>query len=350
MLYVQFTTLEGVRKKRSTGLKDTVKNRKLVEREVLPRLEAELKMGNFREKEIGLFEMYAEKMLKQKTHLRTYGETEQRVIKINKVFGKREITDIKPLEIEEYLYGLNLHPKTARIYLANISGAFKMAIKAEEIERNPCDLVELPKGKTPDASPFSSEEVERILEKANPVWFRNFLAIAFYTGMRTGEIMALMWSDIKSNHIEINRSIRHGIISDTKTKNGLRQIPIFDVLKPYLASQKNNSLWLFPNSNGGPHFNTSKLTGCTKKGRWARLLQSLDIPYRRIYETRHTFATAMLSSGHVSIMELARIMGHGGPEMILRKYAKFVKSEQLKVNSSINPFEFKSENSALKTS
>jgi len=40
-------------------------------------------------------------------------------------------------------------------------------------------------------------------------------------------------------------------------------------------------------------------------GQWHKLLEALDISYKRIYNTRHTFITAMLKSGELSVMEIA---------------------------------------------
>ena len=43
---------------------------------------------------------------------------------------------------------------------------------------------------------LSDEEEERLIRAAtNPWWLRNFLIVAFHTGMRKVEILNLKWSD-----------------------------------------------------------------------------------------------------------------------------------------------------------
>ena len=66
-----------------------------------------------------------------------------------------------------------------------------------------------------------------------------FSALGFFSGMRSGEIIGLMWSDIdfEKREIHIQRAIRMGTISTPKTKNSIRTIDILDNLLPYLKEQ-----------------------------------------------------------------------------------------------------------------
>ena len=68
-------------------------------------------------------------------------------------------------------------------------------IDLEHIKDNVADRIKLPSHEKKDIEPFSQEEVIKLLNNANE-WFRLYLAISFYTGMRTGEVMALTRSDI----------------------------------------------------------------------------------------------------------------------------------------------------------
>jgi hypothetical protein len=38
----------------------------------------------------------------------------------------------------------------------------------------------------------------------------------------------------------------------------------------------------------------------------------------------------MLNSGKVKVMDLARMMSHTSPQMLMTKYAQYIKSEQIK--------------------
>jgi len=54
-------------------------------------------------------------------------------------------------------------------------------------------------------------------------------------------------------------------------------------------------------------------------------LSDLDIQYRKIYNTRHTFITAILKSEKLSALEIAQIVGHTNPKMIIENYARYIK-------------------------
>ena len=108
---------------------------------------------------------------------------------------------------------------------------FRYAFEDEVIMRNPVDLISLPKSPMPDIEPLTVEEANYLLEHANG-WYRNYLAMAFYTGMRVGELLALKWSDVDFNKrkIHVRRSISKGIETSPKTTGSVRIIPIFDRL------------------------------------------------------------------------------------------------------------------------
>lgn len=70
------------------------------------------------------------------------------------------------------------------------------------------------------------------------------------------------------------------------------------------------------------------------KRQWIRLLEKAGVEYRNIYNTRHTFVTAMLNSGRYKVMDIARIVGHTSPRMILITYPGYIGEEHLKIDTS----------------
>lgn len=345
ILQIKYKTPDGWKQK-STGLKDTPQNRRRIEQEFIPALELHLKK-KAEQKSQESIEKYAQLYLLSKEDLATYWEIKARVEKIIAFFKNRDIRQIKVSEIRAWIATLEVKPKTISSYMSNFRGIFDMAVQDEIIEKNP--FIHIPKprkkildGEEEEIEPFTSWEVERILQTApNPL--RNFLAISFYTGMRSGEVIGLQVSDIKDDVIDLKRSISRGIVSTPKTAKSIRRIPIFDVLRPYLEDQiaqarLNRSLWLF--SRGGKHlYGIDNIRGHAPYGPWYRLLKELGLTYRKIYNTRHTFITAMLKSGKLSVMEIAQIVGHSNSKMILENYAKFIEGEQLRIDRAFDPFQ-----------
>ena len=56
---------------------------------------------------------------------------------------------------------------------------------------------------------------------------------------------------------------------------------------------------------------------------WGRVMKKSGLPYRRMYETRHTFASWALAAGETPEW-VARAMGHADTAMIYRTYGRYI--------------------------
>lgn len=160
------------------------------------------------------------------------------------VFKGRDIDTIKRYEIKEFAELKLKHatPKRVRMILNVVSAIIDIAIDYEVIKHNVSKSIDLPKHTKKEFEPFSQDEVNLILSKATG-WLKVFLAISFYTGARTGEVLALNWNDVDldNGYIFITKSLRNAIVDTPKTKSSVRDVPIFDILMPYLKEHMNNS-------------------------------------------------------------------------------------------------------------
>ena len=337
----------GQRVIKTTGLDDNAKNRKLVRNDLLPNMLFKIQTGqiDINPQESKTVNYYAELFLSSKKQLvkeSTYVRYESIIRnQILPIFGDREIVSIKTSEIKRWLnHWINERSNTTAIYICNtFSAIFKEAFYDEEIEKNPFDFVKRPKKNEKGAKPFDVPTMKLLIENASG-WFQNFLALSFFTGLRTGEAIGLKWEDIslKNQELEVKRSRRYGKDLTPKTKTGYRIVPIFDELMPYLRNQyemtHDKSEYVFLSHLGRPHNDGNRL----RDHHWKKLLLKLDLPYQRLYDTRSSFATMMLSSGKFSINHIAQIMGHTNVEMLIHKYNKFIPSEIRKINKSIGLF------------
>ena len=169
---------------------------------------------------------------------------------------------------------------------------------------------------------FNEKEVKLLIDNAEG-FFKSYLAIAFYTGMRPGEIIALTLSDInlQEMYINVNKRIKKGDIDDPKTKSSIRKVPIPNKLKPYLEDQIQKAkevgvmILFFTPKTKKKFYDADKLDTY-----WKRLLAKLNMPYRRKYNTRHTFATLMIKN-NVPIHIISQTMGHKNIQETLTTYA-----------------------------
>jgi len=341
-LYVQFE-VDGKRYQRSLKMEDTIANRKLATSKIIPKLQLKILNGEFgkEKKEVKKFEHYAKLYLKSKDSIKTYHELSSLVEnQLVSKFGKANINAIGRGDIKAWIDERLDNISSSRVsQILQILGAiFEIAVDYEDISTNPARGHRLPRHIKKTEQPFSHQQVKDILQNAESEWFKNFLAIAFYTGARTGELIALTWSDIdlKSMVITISKSKRHGVLSTPKTDAGVRQVPIFSSLVPYIKSQmeKSRSVYVFVNPRNGDPFWSSK----NLKSYWAKTCKNAGIEKTRLYNTRHTFITNMIKDGTLSILEIAQIVGHKNTEMIIKNYANFIKGEQLKISRNLDPF------------
>ena len=338
-LYLEYE-LHGRIVQKSTRLPDTPQNRALVKREVIPALERKLILGDIGAEKPKDFSYYSQEYLKDKSHLKSFPQVVNKTKLINKHFGSRNVAQIKRSDIKAWVNNrLKVNsPKTVREYLTVIRGILAMAIDHEHLTHNVAEGIKLPRHHKAAVEPFSPEEVTQLLHTTND-WLQLYLAIGFYTGLRSGEILGLMAGDIDldTRVIHIRRNITKGKITTPKTEKSIREVPILDDLVPYLKKLP-KSLWLFP-SKSGQHPNS--FPGYRQR-QWRDLLQECGIQYRKIYATRHTFIVSMLKYTDLSILEIAQIAGHTSTQMIIQNYGQFIKGEHLKIDRSLKLFTGKS--------
>lgn len=326
---------------------DTKENRKFIENKIIPELLFELKYGEQeKEKAIPLFDHYSDIYLgEQKDRLRGHTYDKYSRILRNEIipfFGGKQIDLIKTTDVRIWVNKQleKVVPKTVSEKLTILRAIFRYAFEDELINRNPVDAIRLPKRAQPDIEPFSSEEVTMMIAGADG-WYRNYLALAFHTGMRIGEILALKWSDIdmSKRKIHVRRSISMGDETTPKTLGSVRQIPIFDTLWSYIQDQFCHTglagEYIFVSKHTGTAFNDATSLRDTY---WLALLKRLGIPHRQQKNTRHTFAVHMLNSGTMKITDISRLMGHNSTQMLLTRYAKFIKSEEIKIEEKFDMF------------
>lgn len=174
-----------------------------------------------------------------------------------------------------------------------------------------------------DIQPFSLEEVHRILDAVRPDW-QPYLAVRFFTGMRTGEVNGLEWKhiDFDQDLILVRQTIVKGKLENTKTDGSMRDIPMVPAVRAALLEQRKlvpgDCRWVFAQRNGEP----ISLINFTNRV-WHPLLRHLGLARRRPYQTRHTAATLMLGSGE-NPEWVARMLGHANTEMLFRVYSRYV--------------------------
>ncbi|MFA9239861.1 MAG: tyrosine-type recombinase/integrase [Candidatus Paceibacteria bacterium] len=334
-LWVRFS-LNGEVIKRSLNIEDSKANRKLATTQIIPQMLLKMHSGEFFENKIvpTVKEMIdiSLKMNRASRKANTHSSYNYVLNKhVVPVFGNRKIDSIKASELTLWQNNLleTLSNKAAINVRIIFNGIFEDALRDEIIQKNPFSIVKAPKNVAiKENIPFSKDEIFKILD-ASPDKIKLFFAIGFFTGMRTGEITALKWEniDLENKTISVKATRNKGIETTPKTKSSIRDVDILDVLIPYIENHLkyniDESPYVFTSRLNKPYHSAIKISTTY----WKKVLKELEIPYRNLYQMRHTFASMMIASGE-DILWVSSMLGHKNANITLQVYAKYIKDEK----------------------
>ena len=331
-IWVRFSH-NGKNYRKTLELENTKANMKLARNELLPQMQVKLYSGELFKVSVPTVDEYSK--LSFEMHSKTRKESTQADYRISYEkhikphLGKKKLDSIKPSDISLWQNRVleSVSPRRLKNIRAVLSTIIQDAMRDELIMRNPLPLVKLPRADKVEISPFSIDEIFTILDKAYGQ-FKNFYALAFFTGLRSGEMIGLKWEDIDffKAEIYVRRAIKMGVVSTPKTANSVRYIDIIDSLLPYLRDQFNltahKKSYVFLNDMGEHFYDIKRI----RNTHWTKVLKACELKYRPIYHTRHTFATMMLENGE-DILWVSNMLGHTDSTMTLSRYARYIKRD-----------------------
>lgn len=187
---------------------------------------------------------------------------------------------------------------------------------------------------------YTADQFARYIEVAakhcntlNDYGYYVFFNIAFYTGMRKGEINALKWSDIDNNIVHIRRSVTQkvkGQNMETPPKNRTSyrdiQIPrrLVDILKKHKERQQKEKRFTDDFRVCGGY---TVLSDTSIENRNKKFAAEADLPHIRIHDFRHSHASLLANEG-INIQEIARRLGHAKIEMTWNTYSHLYPREE----------------------
>ncbi|MCR4646301.1 MAG: site-specific integrase [Oscillospiraceae bacterium] len=245
-----------------------------------------------------------------------------------------------------------LNAKTLKNMHQMVRKALKQAMFLGMIQKNPGDLIVLPKRKKVEMRYFLPEDQKRLQEAIKGDKLEMLILLDLYTGLRQGELLGLYWENV---HIELNGQSYLKVvqtlnriknpdetaptktiltINEPKTANSVRTIPLLPEIAQRLAVYHEQQT-TFLRSIGLPpaKFVFTSSTGSPVEPRdfqrdYKKILIDNDLPMINVHGLRHTFATRSLESG-MSVKTLSKILGHASVGFTLDVYAHV--TEQLKI-------------------
>lgn len=212
-----------------------------------------------------------------------------------------------------------LTPDAAKRCLTQIKACCNWAVEERLIDTNPFALmkIKLPKGMSEeqDINPFSKEERDLIIRTfASDRYYShctNYVRFLFFTGCRPSEAVGLKWKHITNSVVQFRESV---VVSEDGLvpKEGLktqrkRDFPItteleaiLDEIRPEIVNPE-SLVFSSPKGKFIDHHNFANRA-------WKTILTKCAIPYRKSYQTRHTFISLCVEA-HINSTAIGRWTG-----------------------------------------
>lgn len=283
------------------------------------------------------FALYATNKLKRVTAYTYEGQVK---IHLLPEFGNLRLKNFTPNRISNFFGKLKVKPQTCKRIYTILESIFTFAVHQGFILKNPCIGVILPKSKNcEDKKILNSTQVKTLMkmltdEDVESSQFSVIIRTLILTGMRSGECLALQWSDIDFENSVI--TVRHNLcydgqktwLDEPKTQKSRRVIAmsaeLAELLKNHYKRQriiKNsvkydfNPLDMVFTSQTGDFKDRSGLLREFK-----RFIKDTDFSFATLHMLRHANATLLLNSG-VDIKIVSEILGHASVSTTADIYA-----------------------------
>ena len=347
----------GIRCRESTGLKNTKANLKYVSG-LKATIEHEISKGTFtyakyfpdsKRARLGLtginksvssalddFLISAKRRCSPST-LRDYNSIVE--FHLKPTFGKLMLCDLSASEVKNWLAGLSVSNKRINNILTPLRAILGDAFADGLIDRNPIDRIKNFPNRHREPDPFTPTERIKILA-AMSGQIRNIFEFAFWTGLRTSELIALEWGDVDLERgvVRVRRAYVLKRTKSTKTKSGEREVKLFPPAIEAVVNQKSFTFLankhIFHNPRTNSHWEND---GQLRKTAWIPALKKAGVIYRNPYQTRHTYASTLLSAGEPP-MWVANQMGHKDWGMIRKRYGRWIPEVDVEAGGKVMGF------------
>lgn len=276
--------------------------------------------------------------------IRNYKERFRQNIK--PCIGNMLLADVKPMHCQAVLNEMRHTYKTTTIYQTRIAlyCMFSDAVENDIICKNPVTkAVKYNIGLEPKTvRALTIEEQKKFLKTAAKSSNFNQFALLLQTGLRTGEMIALQWSDIDFEkrviHITKSMEYRYSVgewrIGEPKSQSGYRDVPLTNEAIRILEKQKEKISrmeninpefqdYVFLCRKGEPTKNSAYDT-CLFK-----LCDKAGIDRFSMHVLRHTMATRCIEGG-MRPKTLQVILGHSNVGITMNLYVHVTEDEKAK--------------------
>lgn len=201
----------------------------------------------------------------------------------------KEINKITLKELEQTLE--NYKPTVQKTIRKTLRNCFKYALKHDYVTKDITQHLEVDKHtNVKDINIFTVEEINELWDNVGSSYYDDIPLILLYTGLRISELF-----NLKTSEVDLENGIFN--ITDSKTKNGIRVLPIHKKIVPLIKKRYNpDNIYLIVNKNNNQVDYTNFI-----KYHW-------KVNHTR-HEARHTFVSYLTKCVDDRVC-IKQIVGH----------------------------------------
>ena len=205
-----------------------------------------------------------------------------------------------------------LSARSVRHHHMALHSALESAMKWGLLARNPADAISPPRVQHSGMQTWDENDIRRFLDAAKDTPYYPIFYLAFFTGMRRSEVLALRWCDVDFlfGQIYVSRSLHHLlngsiVFRQPKTAQGRRTVALspsaVSVIKEHRRNQELEMAML-----GTPltdddlvfsHLDGKPFLPNTVTHAWIKLVRRTGLKNIRLHDARHSHASLMLKQG-----------------------------------------------------
>lgn len=222
--------------------------------------------------------------------------------------GLKSVNEINFIDIQRFCNELikrDYKIKTVKNILAKLKVIFKLALKLEIINKNPCDFIELPKFDNKRYFDYSvaiqKKFIKAISENKEPSADIFFFLLH---GRRKNEVLSLKFSDI--NFKTRTYTIPFKINKAKRDMSYKMSDELYDRLfRRYIEAKKQNKLngYVFVNPMTNDKYQDLRKS-------WNSLLKRNNLPRIRLHDIRHLIGTYSINYLKIPIEQVSFTLGH----------------------------------------
>ncbi|UFS58916.1 tyrosine-type recombinase/integrase [Subtercola endophyticus] len=245
-------------------------------------------------------------------------------------FADIELGRVRRSHVESWvkvMVDAKLAPGTIRTRTRNVRAVLRGAKRDRVIGNDPSEGVTLPRVRKAEYSmAIPSPEAVGALLRASGDWFRPFIALCAFAGLRLGEASAVQLADIDflRRQLHVQRQVHRpspGRIDITPPKYGSERVVYLpDELVMMLSKHVREigvygtEQWLFVGDESmPPHQSTMRYW-------WIKAVRDAGLADIRLHDLRHFYASGLIAAG-CDVVTVQRALGHSSATTTLATYS-----------------------------